>query len=551
MRHRTPLAPVALLATAALAACAPASAGTASQPSGVASAAAAATTSAASPARPKLVVMLVVDQLRPSLLTEYDDLYTGGFRRLLDRGRFYTQASHDFGITETAAGHATLATGVYPSRHGIVANEWLEQTPSGWRTVFNVADSTVTIVGAPNYMGVSPHHAMRGGIAEWIVRADSSSQVASVSGKDRGAVQPASRARTSHVYWFAGGAGRFVTSTWYRDRYPAWVDEFHRTVMPRYLADSVWESTVPHAARTRSDADSVPYEGDGVHTYFPHRYADEGSAAAFWSWFEATPMLDEAVLDFARTMVASLRLGADASPDFLNISLSQTDRVGHGYGQLSREVLDNLLRADRHLGAFFDFLDETVGRDAWVIGLSADHGALIAPENLPWKGDTMAGRRVTPAEWAMMDSIRAGALRRANDPATPRMVLQSVKKLPIVADAWLKEDLLRAPAASDSFAVLMRRSMYPGREGTDFGHVGVIVRYVEGYTTQARGSGHGSPYWHDRHVPMIFMGPGIRAARDPARASTNDFAPTLARLARVPFPGDLDGKVLEAVAGSP
>ena len=550
MRHRSPLAPLALLA---IAACAPGTAGTgtASQPSTVTSATTAPITTAASPARPKLVVMLVVDQLRPSLLTEYDDLYTGGFRRLLDRGRFYTQASHDFGITETAAGHATLATGVYPSRHGIVANEWLEETATGWRAFSNVADSTVKIIGAPNYMGVSPHYAMRGGIAEWMVRADSTSQVASVAGKDRGAVQPASRARTSHVYWFSGGAGRFVTSTWYRDQYPAWVEEFQRTVMPRYLADSVWESTVPHAARTRSDADSVPYEGDGVNTYFPHDFRTEGKPGAFWNWFEGTPMLDEAVLDFARTMVTSLRLGADDSPDFLNISLSQTDRIGHGYGQLSREVLDNLLRADRHLGTFFDFLDETVGRDNWVIGLSADHGALIAPENLPWKGETMIGHRVTRAERAMMDSIRAGALRRASDPATSRMVLQSVKKLPIIADAWLKEDLFRAPPASDSFAVLMRRSMYPGREGTDFGHVGVIVRYIEGYTTQARGSGHGSPYWHDRHVPIIFMGPGVPAGRDPVRASTNDFAPTLARLARVPFPGDLDGRALQAVAGAP
>ena len=541
MRYRQSLAALALLS---LAACTPGPSSTsaASPSSG--------TVAVTAPGRPRLVVMLVVDQLRPSLLTEYDDLYTGGFRRLLDRGRFYTRASHDFGVTETAAGHATLATGVHPSRHGVVANEWLEETPAGWRPVSNVGDSTVKIVGAPTLRGVSPHYALRGGIAEWMVATDPASQVASVSGKDRGAVQPASHVRNAHVYWFSGAAGRFVTSTYYRDQYPAWAEEFQRQVMPRYLADSVWESTVPHAARARTVPDSVPYEGDGVRSYFPHRYVDEGRPGAFWSWFEGTPMLDEAVLDFARAMVTSLRLGADGSPDFLNISLSQTDRIGHGYGQLSREVLDNLLRADRHLGSFFEFLDGTVGRDGWVIGVSADHGALIPPENLPWKGDTMLGHRVTRAERTMMDSIRAASLRRASDPGMPRMVLQSVKQLPIIADAWLREDLFRAPPASDSFAVLMRRSMYPGREGTDFGHVGVVVRYIEGYTTQARGSGHGSPYWHDRHVPIIFMGPGIPAGRDPVRASTNDFAPTLARLVRVPFPGDLDGRPLYGVVGA-
>lgn len=539
MRYHHPLAFLALLS---LAGCAPgaSSTSTASPPPD--------TAAAPVTRRPKLVVMLVVDQLRPSLLTEYDDLYTGGFRRLLDRGRFYTRASHDFGVTETAPGHTTLATGVYPSRHGIVANEWLEETPSGWRTVSNVGDSTVKIIGAPTYMGVSPHYAERGGIAEWMVAANPASQVASVSGKDRGAVQPASHVRNAHVYWFSGAAGRFVTSTYYRDSYPAWAEEFQQRVMPRYAADSLWESTVPHAARGRSVPDSVPYEGNGVNTYFPHDFRTEGSPGAFWSWFEGTPMVDEAVIDFARTMVTSLRLGADDAPDFLNVSLSQTDRIGHGYGQLSREVLDNLLRADRQLASFFDFLDETVGSDNWVIGVSADHGALISPEHLPHGNDRMAGHRMTRAEHAMMDSIRAKALRRAEDPA---IVQESVKKLPIIADAWSKEDLFRAPPASDSFAVLMRRSMYPGREGTDFGHVGVIVRYIEGYTSQARGSGHGSPYWHDRHVPVIFMGSGIPAGRDAARVSTNDFAPTLARLARVPFPGDLDGRPLQAVAGAP
>lgn len=538
----TPLTPLALLCIAACTAGAGTSTSTASQPMAAV---------AGVPPRPKLVVMLVVDQLRPSLLTDYSDLYTGGFRRLLDRGRFYTQASHDHGITETAPGHATLATGVYPSRHGIVANEWLEETPAGWAIMSNVGDSTVRIVGEPTQPGVSPRYVLRSGIAEWIANADPASQVASVSGKDRGAVQPASRLRSAHVYWFSPLAGRFVTSTWYRARYPEWAEEFQRTVMPRYLADSVWESTVPDAARTRSVPDTVPYEGDGVHTYFPHRFADEGIPGAFWTWWERTPMVDEAVLDFARTMVTSLRLGADDAPDFLNVSLSQTDRVGHDFGPRSREELDNLLRADRHLAAFFDFLDTKVGRDNWVLGLSADHGSLITVENLPWRGETMVGHRVTPGEQAMMDSIRAGALRRARDPAMPGIVLASVKKLPIVAAAWLKQDLFRAPPASDSFAVLMRRSMYPGREGTDFGHVGVIVRYIEGFTTYLRGSGHGSPYWYDRHVPIIFMGAGIPAGRDPVRVSTTDFAPTLARLARVAFPGDLDGRPLRMVVGLP
>ena len=351
--------------------------------------------------------MVVVDQLREPYLERYGDLFTGGFRRLLDQGRLYTRATHDHAVTETAVGHATLATGVYPMRHGIVANEWQVRTPKGLVDVSNVGDSTVKIVGYPTLAGVSPHYLMRPGLADWLVAANPRSQVASVSGKDRGAVQPAAHAR-GHVYWFEPRAGRFVTSTYYRDRYPAWADEFTARVLPRLARDSVWASTIPAAALGRASADTVPWEGDGVHTGFPHRFVDEGRPGAYWGWFSATPMLDAATLEYARTMVTSLGLGRDDAPDFLNVSLSQTDRIGHAYGPLSREQLDNLLRLDRELGEFFTFLDRTVGAGRWVVGLSADHGSLVSPET-SWPGER-AGRRGTAEEKAKLRATRDTAI---------------------------------------------------------------------------------------------------------------------------------------------
>jgi predicted AlkP superfamily pyrophosphatase or phosphodiesterase len=169
--------------------------------------------------------MIVVDQFREPYLDRYGDLFTGGFRRLLDQGRTYVQASHDHAITETAVGHATLATGVYPMRHGIVANDWAERTKKGWVDVSNVGDSTVTILGNPKQTGVSPHSLMRTGLADWMVAANPRSQIASVSGKDRGAVLPAAHAK-GQVYWFSAGAGRFVTSTYARRSYPGWTNDF-------------------------------------------------------------------------------------------------------------------------------------------------------------------------------------------------------------------------------------------------------------------------------------------------------------------------------------
>jgi predicted AlkP superfamily pyrophosphatase or phosphodiesterase len=324
------------------------------------------------------------------------------------------------------------------------------------------------------------------------------------------------------------------------------VARFNAQVLPRYAADSVWESQVPAAALGRSRPDTLASEGNGRDTFFPHTFAREGRPGQYWIWFERTPMLDSLTLDFAKTTVGALGLGRDATPDFLNVSLSQTDRVGHDYGPLSREELDNLLRLDRALGDFFAYLDATVGAGRWTVALSADHGSPVSPEDLPVAGEDYTGHRVTPDEAARMDSIRARADRAASDPATPGRVVAELKRLPFVADAWTHADLERG-VLPDSFAVLARRSIYPGRAGGEFSQQGVEVRFVPGFIVRPRGIDHGAPYWYDRHVPMIFMGPGIAPGKDPSRVATVDFAPTLARLLGVPAPRDLDGKALAGV----
>jgi hypothetical protein len=413
--------------------------------------------------------------------------------------------------------------------------------------VSNVGDSTVRIVGGGNQMGVSPHALLRTGLADWIVAANPRSQIASVSGKDRGAVLPAAHAK-GQVYWFSSGAGRFVTSTYYRRAYPQWSNEFIERVQAKYLRDSVWANLTPAAALARSTPDSEPYEGDRTHTAFPHSFADEGKPGRFWDWLASTPMLDALTLDFARTMVQSLELGRDDAPDFLNVSLSQTDRVGHTYGPLSREQLDNLLRLDRELGEFFTFLDTTVGAGQWVVALSADHGALSAPETLPQPGEPATGHRATEEDRTALSAILLDDERGTNGTATPDRIAAALKQLPFVADAYTHEQLLRGTLA-DSFAVLERRSLYPGRAASEASKRGVEVRFVEGFLFGARGTSHGTPYWYDRHVPMIFMGPGIAAGRDDTRASTVDFAPTLARILGVNAPGELDGRPLAGVVG--
>ena len=189
--------------------------------------------------RPALMMLVVVDQLRSSLLDRYDNLFTGGFRRLRDEGYSFTNASQAHAATETAVGHATLSTGSYPNHHGIIGNAWYEKVGGNWVVVQNVGDSTVKIVGAPASPGISPVNLMRPGLAEWVSGADSKSIIASVSGKDRGAVQPAAHSKNGYVYWFDPALGKYVTSTYYRDRDPDWITSFNTTTLQTHLADSV------------------------------------------------------------------------------------------------------------------------------------------------------------------------------------------------------------------------------------------------------------------------------------------------------------------------
>jgi len=493
--------------------------------------------------KPTLVVQVLVDQLRADLLDKYGDLFTGGFKRLRDDGHSYTNATHAHAVTETAVGHATLATGVYPSRHGIISNQWYEQRDGKWVLVSNVSDPTVKIVGQPALPGVSPANLKRTGFAEWLVAANPRSIIASVSGKDRGAIQPAAHTK-GYVYWFDASAGRFVTSTYYRDSDPSWITATNDRLQ-RYRSDTVWASKIPTSMLSMSNRDTIATEGDGVHTSFPHTFANESSPNAFWAWWSSTPDLDKGTIEMAESMVTSLSMGKDDAPDYLNLSASATDRVGHAFGPNSREQLDNLLRLDKELGDFFNFLDITVGKGKWTVMLTADHGVLDSPEDLQARGEY--GHRLTMAERTTLDSLRLIA-DNASDPKAAAVALRnSLKKLPIIGDAWTHEQL-DAGAAADSFEVLQRHNRWPGREEGLFSREGVEIRFVPGLLTGPRGSSHGTPYYYDRHVPMIFMGPGIPAGRDGSKASTIDFAPTFARILGIPTPTDLDGHPLSAVS---
>lgn len=500
-----------------------------------------------------LVVYVVVDQLRGDLIERYAEVLTGGFARLMSEGYRFTNATFDHAGTATAPGHGTAATGVHPYRHGLVGNSWEEQDADGrWSSVYALRQLSAPIVGYPEMEGRGPDNLLRPGIGDWIRDAHPEARIVSLSGKDRAAIAMAGQG-PGEVYWFHSSEGRWVTSTFYRDDYPEWLDRFHSEGMQRTWTETVWESTIPDGAELMSRPDSFPHEGDGVNTYFPHQAALEagsGSDRELNAWRARVPFLDALNLDLARVAVRELELGRGDRVDYLALPLSQVDRVGHEYGPLSREQMDNLLRLDRELGTFMAFLDEEVGEGRWVLGLTADHGALEIPEARPLLGlpgnrlpSSRVGEMVRAAEAAWES---AGGANGEDPVVAARAAAQVALTFDFVEDAFALADVVDATVQPDTFRVFFRNSYRAERAVGALGHLQVGVRLGEGvYPSGSHtGTGHGTAYHYDRHVPLIIMGPGVPADVSEERASVVDLAPTLAHLVGVPFPEDLDGRVL-------
>ena len=498
------------------------------------------------PEQPQLVVLVAVDQLRADLVDRYAATFTGGFRRFLDHGYRFTGASHAHAVNETAVGHATLSTGVFPSRSGIVSNDWAQKTDRGWASRYALADTLSPILGVTGAEGRSPANLLRTGLADWVLAADPQARAVSLSSKDRAAITMAGQSR-AQVYWMMTPLGRFVTSTYYRDAYPEWVVRFNETRMPEILGDTLWTEQVPERYRHLARADSAPYEGDGINTTFPHGAALEADPGvqSYNAWALAQPRADRAVRLLAQEAVKALELGRRGHVDYLGLSFSATDYVGHAFGPFSREQLDNLMHLDRQLGELFAFLDREVGEGRWVVGLSADHGVMTMPEYLVASGEDPHAARVDAGvvSGGLQSVLEEAASKGATGDELAARTAHLAEARGLVAKAYTHRDLAVGMPA-DSFATLFRNSYYPGRAGGILSRFGVEVRY--GYdnliTGSPTGTSHGSVYWYDRHVPFMLMGPGVEHGVSGAAVYTVDLAPTVAGLAGIPTPVDLDGK---------
>ena len=515
---------------------------------------------------PPLVVFISVDQMRADYLDRFGDLFQGGLRRLLTEGAQFSEVYHAHSMTETAPGHATLATGVHPSRSGIVANEWWDRS-SGQRS-YAAEDSEATIVGVPGLPGRSPANLLRSTVGDWLKDSSSDSKVFSVAIKDRVAVILGGH-EPDGAFWYDYDVGRYVTSTHYTDSYPEWLDVFNQEISTPEYVGRTWQRLLPEEKYSISRVDSAPYEFDGVHIAFPHVVDLTDTTTSPFQELAHTPFGDEMTLAMVQRLIKNENIGRDEVPDLLFVGASASDLIGHRFGPFSQEMQDYYIRLDRMLGSFFDFLDEEVGRDRYVTVLTSDHGSAAIPEYRQQMG--LSGKRVETSDFR--DQLIGGlteslhemeiyaqpapllmfplglVLRFQGEEVTEEqlegarnMVAAQLRQAEILADVVTYTELLSNEGRPEYWEEYMR-SFHPDRAPD------IFIRYHEFDVFPASiRTNHGTPYSYDQHVPFLVMGSSIEHKNIDRHIWTVDIAPTVAALLQIPSPDDLDGeKIAELV----
>ncbi|GAA4378370.1 alkaline phosphatase PafA [Hymenobacter koreensis] len=540
--------------------------------------------------RPKLVVGVVVDQMRYDYLYRYWNKYgSGGFKRLLGEGFSYENTHYNYVPTYTGPGHASIYTGATPSVHGIVGNNWyVRETSKG---MYCTEDKSVQAVGGSAAAGQqSPRNMLTSTVTDELRLATNfQSKVIGVCIKDRGSILPAGHAATA-AYWFDNTNGAFITSTFYAPQLPEWVNQFNGRKLPEQYLSKPWETLLPISQYTESTADDVPWEGafrGEDKPVFPHDLprlsgltpaqtpasAPAGgettatAKAANLDVIRSTPFGNTLTLDFALEAIRAEQLGQRGQTDFLALSFSSTDYVGHQFGVNAIETEDTYLRLDQDIARLLTYLDKTVGKGNALVFLSADHGAANSPEFM--RSMRIPAGSVGPR--IMRDSLERKLVRKHGPgPWVLSYENQQVYlNRPLIAQKQLKlQDLqeevatimptfagvTRAITAVDlqkshwesGMLMYLENGYFPKRSGD----VMVVLEpgWLESYAFPVnKGTTHGSAGAYDTHVPLVFWGWRVPRGESHFPARITDIAPTLASFLRIQEPDGCTGTPLQEV----
>ena len=516
--------------------------------------------------RPKLVVGLVVDQMRWDYLYRYYEKYgNDGFKRLLSQGYSLNNVHINYIPTYTAVGHTTIYTGSVPAIHGIAGNDWFDKTTG--KNMYCTEDNAVKSVGTMNEKvgNQSPRNLWSTTITDELrLATNMQAKVVGVSLKDRASILPAGHNPTG-AYWFDDSTGDFVTSTYYMEALPKWVNDFNKLKVGEGLVKNGWNTLLPINQYIESSPDNSAWEGllgSAKTPVFPY----SNLAADYKSnkgEIKYTPFGNTLTLGIAKAAIKGEQLGADAITDFLAVNLASPDYAGHKFGPNSIEVQDVYLRLDRDLAEFFNYLDQNVGKDQYTVFLSADHGGAHAKGFMDeYKMPTgFYGEDNKEFNLMLKDQFKVDKLitKITNNQVYLDDKLMTDNKLDADQVKQYLIDILNKDK-SVLFAVDMKKA------GSSSIPEPIRTRIVNGYNWQRSGdiqviyhdswlpnysklgTTHGSWNSYDSHIPLIFMGWGIKAGESNKEYSMTDIAPTLAALLRVQFPsGNIGNPIVEAI----
>lgn len=512
--------------------------------------------------RPRLVVVIVIDQFRPDYLNRFRPHFgNGGFRLLLQKGAWFSEARHQHAATLTCPGHAAVLTGSHPDVNGIISNVWYDAATH--RSVNCAADTSVSLIGVESE-GRSPRNLIGSTVGDELKLATNGrGKVVTIAGKDRSAIMLGGH-RADGAYWIEDTL--FVSSTYYKKELPAWVRQFNASGRVSAYSGRSWDRFLPRAAYAGLGPDDAEGEEGDVSSSrtFPHRLG-ESPSVDFVNAFEASPYQNEVITDFVIRAVTEEGLGLDEAPDLLAFGYSANDLIGHIYGPDSHEVMDVTVRTDRLLARLFRFLSSTVGLQNIVVVLTADHGVAPLPERVNRLNPGSDASRLDPA---VLATAAETALRaRFGDPAGASWVARlaqpwlylnvrgleqsghsireaeqvaqaAIKRLPQVFLSLTATQLRqpRNPAVPSAVAF----SFYPLRSGNVYYE---LTPYVVPGSAPA-GTTHGSPWSYDAQVPLLWLGASIKSGVYRDAASIIDIAPTLSALLQIAPPAGSRGRVL-------
>ncbi|MFY0625655.1 MAG: alkaline phosphatase family protein [Reichenbachiella sp.] len=518
--------------------------------------------------RPKLVVGIVVDQMRQEYLSRFSKHFSeGGFKRFMNEGYSYKNAHYNYVPTQTGPGHASIYTGTTPRVHGIVSNDWYNKKTK--RSINCVEDEFAShLGGSKKYGNRSPKNLMNTTVTDELrMFFQERTRIISISLKDRGAILPGGH-NPNGAYWYDDSTGEFMTSTYYKKELPGWVEDFNNRKLPTEYMKKQWDTFFPIETYVESEKDLRTYENPLLpngEPIFPYDLKAISKKVPGGLLLPNTPYGNTILVELAKEAIENESLGEDEITDFLAVSFSSTDYIGHAYGPYSKEIQDTYVRLDRDLEHLFNELDKRIGKGNWTMFLTADHAVAAIPHGLIekkqkgnyWEDEKMAKKIKNDIEGqfkvsGLVEMVNSNQVYFNRDVLVDqKLSLNEVKSFTVgyletIDGISFAYDVrkIHGYQGDQKDAKLISNGTYIKRSGD------IIYALSSGWLSDGYimgGTTHGSQYSYDTHVPLIFFGKDIKKGVSVDNVTITSIAPTISMLLNIGLPDGVTGQPLSEV----